>query len=83
MTKPQTEFVGFTNGSGSLTWHLPPIALAALSQASPEVREQVYGAFSANIEVFCTALLRSFGSGAKAQTMNLIMHDLKEIVDKP
>jgi hypothetical protein len=71
--------VSFDDWRGSLTWTLPPDAVAAMAVMTPEMRQRCLESFSSNLGVVCGAVLRSFGDPGVAETFNLIMREMHEI----
>ena len=78
---PQQMIALFNDQQGSLMWTLPPEAAEALRQAPKTVQVQILEAFGNNIGVFCAALLQTFDNPAKVEVLNMMMLELKELVD--
>lgn len=73
--------VAFTSPYGHLTWTLPKEAADVLSRTSPELRVQALEAFGSNLTILCGALLKSFGDPGVVETLNLIMGEVREIIE--
>lgn len=75
--------VQYTSPYGDVTWTLPPDAIKALSEAPADVRNAALEAFGSNITILCGAMLKSFGNPAIVETLNIIMREVYEIVERP
>ena len=74
--------VQYDSPYGQLIWTLPQEASDVLSQAPAEVRTMALEAFGSHLTILCGAMLKSFGNPGMVDTVNLIMREMREIVER-